>query len=127
MPNKTIYISDDDLPLWEAAQKELKKSISSLFAEFLRERIHKMDVFVHVLRSTDSGMNFTVLFAPTGRTGTGGPMKPHNIQGKKPLIKFLVESGLTQEAAEKMEADVSEQGSVSERMLLPKSIVGQRF
>lgn len=39
MPNKTIYIKDADVPLFERAQDELGESISSLFADFMRERI----------------------------------------------------------------------------------------
>ena len=39
MPNKTIYIKDADLPLFEEAHTALGESISSLFAEFLRHRV----------------------------------------------------------------------------------------
>lgn len=39
MPNKTIYVKDTDLPIFDEAQKELGESISSLFASFLRERL----------------------------------------------------------------------------------------
>ena len=39
MPNKTIYIKDADLPLWERAQKELGESISSAFVDCLKERL----------------------------------------------------------------------------------------
>ncbi len=39
MPNKTIYIKDSDLPLFEQAQEQIGESISSLFADFLRERV----------------------------------------------------------------------------------------
>lgn len=42
MPNKTIYVKDADLPLLEQAQQRLGDSVSSLFAEFLRERIEKL-------------------------------------------------------------------------------------
>jgi hypothetical protein len=41
MPNKTLYVKDSDLPLWERAQKELGESVSSLFVECLRERLAK--------------------------------------------------------------------------------------
>ena len=126
MPNKTIYVREDDLPLWEEAQKELGESISALFAEFLRKRINKMNVFVHVLHATPSGAkskeDFTVLFAPAGPTGTGGAMRPHYVRGGKKLVEFLVESGLTQEAASKIESDLKEENSVSELLLLPKSV-----
>jgi len=39
MPNKTIYVREADLPLFERAQEQLGDSISSMFAEFLRERL----------------------------------------------------------------------------------------
>jgi hypothetical protein len=39
MPNKTLYVKDADLPLFEQAQEQLGDSISSMFAEFLRERV----------------------------------------------------------------------------------------
>jgi hypothetical protein len=42
MPNKTIYVRDTDLPLLEQAQEQLGDSISSMFAEFLRERVAKL-------------------------------------------------------------------------------------
>ena len=42
MPNKTIYIKDADLPLLEQAQEQLGDSVSSMFAEFLRERVAKL-------------------------------------------------------------------------------------
>jgi len=41
MPNKTIYIKDSDLPLWERAQNELGESVSSTFVEFLKERLER--------------------------------------------------------------------------------------
>ena len=39
MPNKTLYVKDADLPLFEQAQEHLGDSVSSMFAEFLRERV----------------------------------------------------------------------------------------
>ena len=39
MPNKTIYVKDADLPLLEQAQEQLGDSVSSMFAQFLRERV----------------------------------------------------------------------------------------
>src|SRR5690348_8058299 len=42
MPNKTIYVKDSDLPLLEQAQQQLGDSVSSMFAEFLRERVAKL-------------------------------------------------------------------------------------
>jgi hypothetical protein len=39
MPNKTLYVKDADVPLFEQAQEQLGDSVSSMFAEFLRERV----------------------------------------------------------------------------------------
>jgi hypothetical protein len=39
VPNKTIYIKDSDLPLWNRAQRELGESISSVFVDYLKERL----------------------------------------------------------------------------------------
>jgi hypothetical protein len=39
MPNKTIYVKDTDLPLLEQAQEQLGDSVSSMFAEFLRQQV----------------------------------------------------------------------------------------
>lgn len=41
MPKKTIYVRDEDLPLWTEAQKELGQSLSAMFADCLRERLQK--------------------------------------------------------------------------------------
>jgi iron uptake system EfeUOB component EfeO/EfeM len=42
MPNKTIYVKDADLPLFEQAHELLGESVSSMFADFLKERIGKV-------------------------------------------------------------------------------------
>src|SRR5262245_65086838 len=42
MPKQTIYVKDTDLPLLEQAQQRLGESVSSMFAEFLRERVAKL-------------------------------------------------------------------------------------
>ena len=40
MPNKTIYIKDADMEVWDRAQKELGgESISSIITDFLRDRV----------------------------------------------------------------------------------------
>ncbi len=38
MANKTLYVRDADLPLWDRAQKEWGTSISGVFSDFLRQR-----------------------------------------------------------------------------------------
>src|SRR4030088_2472997 len=42
MPNKTIYVKDSDLPLFDQAQELLGESVSSMFADFLKERVGKV-------------------------------------------------------------------------------------
>ena len=42
MPNKTIYVKDADLPLFEQAQELLGESVSSMFAEFLQDRVGRV-------------------------------------------------------------------------------------
>jgi hypothetical protein len=42
MPNRTIYVKDTDLRLLEQAQEQLGDSVSSMFAEFLRDRVAKL-------------------------------------------------------------------------------------
>ena len=42
MPNKTLYVKDADVPLFEQAQEQLGDSVSSMFAEFLRDRVAKL-------------------------------------------------------------------------------------
>ncbi|MFZ0590238.1 MAG: hypothetical protein WAM39_07130 [Bryobacteraceae bacterium] len=39
LPNKTIYIKDSDLSLWDRAQQELGESVSSTLVDYLRERL----------------------------------------------------------------------------------------
>jgi hypothetical protein len=42
MPNKTLYVKDADVPLFERAQEQLGDSVSSMFAEFLRDRVENL-------------------------------------------------------------------------------------
>jgi hypothetical protein len=61
LPNKTIYIKDADLPLWDEAQKELGNSISSAFTDYLKERINRqrgIDM-VHAMDSLLAAINAT--------------------------------------------------------------------
>ena len=39
MPAKTIYVKEADLPLWEEAREKLGKSVSSILADCLREKL----------------------------------------------------------------------------------------
>ena len=42
VPNKTLYVRESDVILFEKAQEQLGESVSSLFAEFLRDRVERM-------------------------------------------------------------------------------------
>ena len=53
MPNKTIYVKDTDLPVWEKAQKELGDSISSAFIDYLKERLERQKG-VDMVRAMDT-------------------------------------------------------------------------
>ena len=131
MPNKTIYVKESDLPLWELAQVELGESISSVFAKFLREKLPVLDAFVHVVRSAplkpgEEG-EFAVMFAPVGPTGSGGAMNPHYLSSGEKLARFLREVGLTEEATEQIVSDLQRQPSVSVRMNLTRLVATTNF
>ena len=53
LPNKTIYVRDTDLPVWERAQKELGDSISSAFIDYLKERLERQKG-VDMVRAMDT-------------------------------------------------------------------------
>lgn len=42
MANRTIYVRDADLPLFEQAQELLGESVSSMFADFLKDRVGRV-------------------------------------------------------------------------------------
>jgi hypothetical protein len=117
--NKTIYIREDDLPLWAVAQEALGESISTLFARFLRERLACMDTFVHVLHTTDlvleNGQDFVVLFAPVRATGQGCAMRPYYVSGAESLVKFLTGFGVSQPDVAKIASDLETNSSTSVR------------
>jgi hypothetical protein len=121
MANKTIYVRESDLPLWELAQAQLGQSISALFAEFLRERISGMETFVHVVRSTPIGQDFVVMFAPVAATGSGGPLNPHHVHGTEELVAFLEGHGIMPDVAYEIEKGLRGQSSVSVRTALSQS------
>ena len=130
MPNKTIYVRDSDLPLWEAAQAKLGESISSVFAQFLRERMERVDGFLHVLHSQPASQgtpSFAVMFAPVGPTGSGGPMKPKYLKGRTQLLEFLEQIGVLKRDAAQVESDLRKHESVSIRLDLPRASVTRWF
>ena len=118
MANKTLYVRDSDLALWELAQQHLgQQSISALFAEFLREKVQTMlqttNTFVHALRSAPNSPNLMVMFAPVGPTGSGGPGTPNYIHEQE-LVAFLEGRGVTHSAAVKIASELENAQSVSE-------------
>ena len=113
MANKTLYVKESDLPLWDLAQAQLGDSISALFAEFLRERVKTMNTFVHVLRSAPGSQELVVMFAPVGATGSGGPAKPQYVSGSE-LVEFLQSNGVTPQVANKIASEMRGAQSVSE-------------
>lgn len=123
MPNKTLYVRESDLVLWDVAQAQLSRSVSALFAEFLREKVKAMDVFVHVVRSAPNSQDFTVMFAPTGPSGSGGPMIPHYVHGAEQLVAFLEKRGVMSDVATDIASDLQTLPSISVRTVLPQSVV----
>lgn len=109
MPNKTLYVRESDLALWDLAQALLGQNMSALFAEFLRERVQTMNVFVHVLRSAPNSQDLTVMFAPVG--GSGGSGSPFYTQEQR-LVAFLEGHGVTHSVAAKIASDLEKANSV---------------
>jgi hypothetical protein len=132
MPNKTVYVRDVDLALWDAAQQKLGESISALFAEFLREKLKKMDAFVHVLHSSaahnsTSRPEFAVMIAPVQDTGNGGPMKPYYARGNDHLCELLKQWGIPEETIEQIEHELKTKRSVSVRTPVLRSLVNVHY
>jgi hypothetical protein len=126
MPNKTIYVKDSDLPLWEAAQAKLGESMSTLFAEFLRQRIEApVNGFVHVLRSDPDRRRdaFAVMFAPMGPTGAAGWVKSHYVSTQTELRQFLTSLGFLAKAVAEVESELKNQGSASVSVSLPRKAI----
>lgn len=113
MAKKTLYIKDSDLPIWDLAQAEFGESISTLFADFLRERVKTMNAFVHVLRSAPSSQDLVVMFAPVGPTGGGGSGRTQYVREPE-LADFLELSGVKREVADRIAKDLRGTQSVSE-------------
>jgi hypothetical protein len=116
MANKTLYVRDSDLALWDLAQDLLGESLSVLFAEFLRERlktVRTMNAFVHVLRSQPNSQNLAVMFAPMGPNESSGPGKPDYIKEHE-LVAFLETNGVAASVAAKIASDLQGSSSVSE-------------
>ena len=127
MPNKTIYVRESDLPLWDLVQAELGTSVSALFAEFLRERAKEMDAVVHVVRSAPNSEDFTVMFAPTKPNEGGSALIPHYVQGAEQVASFLTECGVVGEVAAEITSSLDRRPSVSVRTALSGPVVRPRY
>jgi hypothetical protein len=121
MANKTVYVRESDLLLWDWAQIQLGESISTLFAEFLRERVKTMNAFVRVLRSAPNSQNLVVTFAPTGPDGSGGSLAPHYVHESQ-LVAFLEGNGVTDSDAIKIASELQGVPSVSELIVIPLTV-----
>jgi len=128
MANKTLYVRDTDLALWETAQLQLGQSVSALFSEFLRERVKISNVFVHVLRSAPSSQDLAVIFAPVVATGSGGSASPHYVEEPN-LIGYLEKCGVIRSVANKIALELKSSQSVSELTTITKrrSAMSERF
>jgi hypothetical protein len=69
LPNKTIYIKDSDLPIWDRAQNKLGESISSIVVECLRERLHAEAITRKVGKSVTKVEAMNDLLAEINATG----------------------------------------------------------
>jgi hypothetical protein len=58
------------------------------------------------------------MFAPASGAGA---MKPHYVHGTEQLVQFLREIGFTQDAAAKIQSDLTKQRSIAVRTALPLS------
>ncbi len=87
MPNKTIYVRDEDVSLFEEAEKLGGDSLSSIIAEALRR-------FVAVKRAEAGGMEEYTLTAGTLRTEGADDIKQIRFVGRK-LAEADVYTGQT--------------------------------
>src|ERR1700722_15400416 len=117
MPQKTIYLSDADAALWDQVKARLgEKSMSTLFAEYLRKTLDARDGFLHVLRAEPnvplSDAPFAVMFAPIDDAFA----QPHYCSGLATLTQFLNQLGLSDKVSESIRTGLKSQNSVSERL-----------
>jgi hypothetical protein len=116
MPNKTLYVKDSDVVLWDLAQDYLGSSVSALFGEFLRERLSMIDTMVHIVRSTPPSQvgepEFAVMFAPTD---SDGARNPRYLSGWEKLNTLLKTVGLTPEVLRDVNSGLDGAGSFSVR------------
>ena len=48
MGNKTIYVKEEDIPLWESLRSREKRSISEVFSEFLRSSASRVTGYENI-------------------------------------------------------------------------------
>jgi len=126
--NKTIYIRDDDLPVWNAAQAALEKrgeSISAVFMECLKKRMEELEMrdgFLHVVKSEPgAGERLGPVVAMFGPSDiAGGAMTPHYCRNWAEMREFLLQLGITEQAATDIMKDVRAKHSASVRVALPQ-------
>jgi hypothetical protein len=126
VPNKTIYVSVEDLPIWEAAQSALEKrgiSLSTFLTEYPRKHIKEisvMDGFLHVFEAVPEA--YAVSFAP--RTAQANAAKVLQRRGLKSLTSFLRQIGLNDWSLQSIADQLEKNGSASERVVLPEDRLG---
>lgn len=125
MPNKTLYVREADIPLWNEAQDAMGVSISALFAEFLRERLAKMDAFVHVVRATPNSDQFAVMIAPT--ESVGAPMRPAYINGFDEVSRFLQGLGVRDAEITELRRGLRAEQTASVRTAVIRSAPGAEY
>ena len=73
--------------------------------------------FVHILKATSGGAaaasDYTVVFAPIGPTGTGGPVPNKKLRGKDGLVDFLRQMGINQDRIQDALQDLETNGNAS--------------
>ena len=76
-----------------------------------------MTGFVHILRDTaqqvQGVLNYTVIFAPVGPTGTGGAVPSRNLRGKDDLVDFLGRMHIGRQSIKDALRDLETNGNAS--------------
>ncbi len=76
-----------------------------------------MKGFVHILKSTSERLpetlSYTVIFAPVGPPGTGGPVPNKNLEEKDALVDFLRRMRIRRDSIENALQDLETNGNAS--------------
>jgi hypothetical protein len=121
VPQKTIYLSEADAALWDTVKGRIgEKSMSTLFAEYLRQTLDTQEGFLHIVRGQRGGtlrqVSFAVMFAPLD--APGGFMQPQYCQGLAELEVFLRKLGLAERVVDNIITGLKTQESISQRLTL---------